>query len=99
MKKILVICLMFFMCSCDDSADTAVSLYIKSSQNEMNRLNHIQRMTKDTAIINYIVDYKKNSLKGAYEIKGYLESKESFFISLKESKTSLKVYIDSLENK
>lgn len=99
MKKILVICLVVFMCSCTNSVDGVVTLVIKKSQSEIERLDHIERITNDTAVINYINSYKKEALKEAYKIEVLLESKTDYFNPLTESKNSLKVYIDSLENK
>ncbi len=97
MKKIFIIILsLFLFVSCTES-DEVLAIAIRLQQNQLNNLHKIKRMTNDTLVINFVDNFKKTELIKSYEMKGFIDAKESIFTPLTESKEMMKIYIDSLK--
>lgn len=75
-------------------ADELMTIVVKGEQKHLNRYNEMQRLTKDTNIINYIDTVKILLRDEANKAYGTMDTSEGYY-TMDESKKLLKIYIDS----
>ncbi len=102
MKKLLLgAILLFSMLSCDgiDSKDGIISAVLKVETNHLKEYNKIQKLTKDTIVINHISKLKDSLKLDAVKCEGLVEGRTGImFGSMAKSKQMLKEYIKLCKN-
>lgn len=102
MKKLLLLLgVVLTLTSCDgiDSKDKLISTVLKIETEHLQRYNKLQKMSKDTAVVNYISKVKDSLKSDALEAKGILEGESGvMYGSLKDSKNMVDEYIELCKN-
>ena len=102
MKKLILLGIGMCLISCDgiDSKDSIISQVLKIETVHLKRYNTLQKLSKDTATVNYISKVKDSLKLDAFEAKGVLNSRSGIMHgSLSESKVMLDEYIELCKNK
>jgi hypothetical protein len=102
MKKVLtflLLSLMFISCNDINNIDDKLSTVIKVEIEHLKRYNNIQKLSKDTVVINYIIKVKDSLKISAIKSQGLIEGKTGLiFGDLKKPQEELKKYIKLCKN-
>ena len=107
MKNLLLLLLLLLLgavlvlTSCDgiDSKDKLISSILKVETEHLQRYNKLQKVSKDTALVNYISKIKDSLKTEALVAKGTLEAKSGIINgSLENFKKILDEYIELCKN-
>jgi hypothetical protein len=102
MKKLItILILLFTLVSCDglDSKDEIINEIINLEIKHVKQYNKIQKISKDTIVINYITKLKDSLKNDAIESKITIYSNSGMlFGSLTDSKIRINEYIELCKN-
>jgi len=102
MKKLLsILVLSITLISCDgiDNKDKLLSTIIESDTKHLQRYNTLQKISKDTSVVNYISKLKDSLKLEAIEAKGTLSGASGiYFGSLTKSQILVEDYIKLCKN-